>query len=124
VKPIQPHRVVGELANGQGVILEPLCVLCGEANEAVACPICDRTFCVELCFGVHFTARDSFDAPDRIDTFLRTQTAHELLDAACIDEKMKIDWRHGLTCDNCRPSLREMAMEALIEGAKIAVSES
>jgi hypothetical protein len=120
VKPIQPHRVVGELANGQGVILEPVCVLCGEVNEAIACPICTRVFCVELCFGVHFTARDSLDAPDRIDVFLRTQTAHELLDATITDEKL--DWRHGLTCDNCRPSLREMVTEALVTGAKIAVS--
>lgn len=121
MSPHQPHRVVAELANGQGVILEPVCVLCGEANEAIACPVCTRVFCVELCFGVHFTARDAFDAPDRIDAFLRTKTAHELLDATITDEK--IDWRHGLTCDNCRPGLREMVMEALVTGAKIAVSE-
>lgn len=121
MSPHQPHRVVAELANGQGVILEPVCVLCGEANEAIACPVCTRVFCVELCFGVHFQARDAFDAPDRIDAFLRTKTAHDLLDATITDEKM--DWRHGLTCDNCRPALREMVMEALVTGAKIAVSE-
>jgi len=121
VNPHQPHRVIGELANGQGVILEPLCALCGEANEAIECPVCSRVFCVELCFGVHFQARDSFDAPDRVDLFLRTKTAHDLLDATITDEKL--DWRHGLTCENCRPDLRNMVMQALVTGAKIAVSE-
>ncbi len=121
MKPHQPHRIVAELADGKGVIVEPVCVLCEEANEAIACPVCSRVFCVELCFGVHFQARDSFDAPDRIDAFLRTKTAHDLLDASLQDKD--VDWRHGLTCENCRPDLRELAVIALIDGVKIAVSE-
>lgn len=121
MKPHQPYHVVAELPDGNGVWIEEACVLCGEANPAIACPICTRVFCVELCFGVHFQARDAFDAPDRVDTFLRTKTAHDLLDATINDEKL--DWRHGLTCENCRPDLRDMVTRALVTGAKIAVSE-
>lgn len=121
MRPHQPHRVVAELTDGKGVLLEPVCVLCGEANEAIACPVCTRVFCIELCFGVHFQARDSFDAPDHIDAFLRTPAAHALLDATLQDKN--VDWRHGLACDNCRPAVRELVLVALVDGAKIAVSE-
>lgn len=123
--PSQPHRIVAELANGGGVIIEPLCVLCGEANEAIACPICGRVLCIELCFGVHFNARDSYDAPDRIDAFLRTPQAHNLLDWATRDVKdpKDADWRHGLTCDDCRPNLRELMLTTLVESARVAVEK-
>jgi hypothetical protein len=116
------YRVIAELPDGNGVIIEPLCELCCEANPAITCPICNRTFCVELCFGVHFNARDSKDAPDKIDAFLRTQQAHNLLDAMIEDKK--VDWRHALTCDNCKPMLHEAAMRLLVDGAYLAIAEA
>ena len=121
MKPYQPHRVVAELADSKGVLLEPVCVLCSEVNTAILCPVCGRVFCAELCFGVHFTARDEFDAPDRIDAFLRTKTAHELMDA--VEREKDTDWRHGLTCEDCRPDLREAVLQALIAGVQVAVDE-
>lgn len=116
-----PYRIVAELPEGGGVWVEHVCVLCGEVNEAISCPICARVFCIELCFGVHFTARDTHDAPDKIDAFLRTEKAHEILDTML--QGQDCDWRHGLSCDNCRPDLREVVIQLLQQGAKIAVSD-
>lgn len=117
----RPYRVIAELPEGAGVWIEHVCVLCGEANEAIECPICQRVFCVELCFDVHFNARDTLDAPDKIDAFLRTAKAHEILDTMLNGQN--VDWRHGLTCDNCRIDLREITVQTLLKAAKIAVSE-
>lgn len=117
-----PYHIVAELPDGAGIWIEDVCVLCGEVNAAINCPICHRTLCVELCFGVHFNARDTHDAPDRIDAFLRTPKAHELLDTML--EGQNVDWRHGLTCDNCRVDLREVLVRVLVDGAKLAVRES
>jgi len=115
------QRVVVELANGGGVIVEPLCALCGEANQAIECPICKRVLCTEMCFEVHLNARDSADGVDRVDAFLRTEHAYKLLDIALREKDP--EWVHGLTCDNCKPQLRVIAMHVLVESVKIAVSE-
>lgn len=115
------YHVIAELPDGAGIWIEYACELCGEVNPAIECPICGRVFCVELCFGVHFNARDTQDAPDKIDAFLRTARAHELLDATVGDD---VDWRHGLSCDNCRVDLRELVLRSLVTGAKIAVEDA
>lgn len=116
-----PYHIIAELPENAGIWVEPVCELCGEVNQAINCPVCSRTFCIELCFGVHFNARDTHDAADKIDAFLRTPKAHELLDTMLRDQDC--DWRHGLSCDNCRNDLREVLVHVLVDAAKIAVSE-
>ncbi|MEX2716776.1 MAG: hypothetical protein Q6370_010785 [Candidatus Sigynarchaeota archaeon] len=105
------------------------CALCGEKKDAMRCPICKRVFCLELCFDVHFNARDSEDAPDRIDAFLQTRAASELLDAAAEVFRRNayasegFDWRHGLSCDRCRSKLREIVVHVLAMTAGAALQE-
>ena len=115
-----PHRVRMELPAGGGVILEPLCALCQEVNDAITCPICTRLFCVDGCFEVHFNARDSYDNELAIRTFLRTPEAHALLSAAFADVKKEngdpVDWRHGLTCEDCNAELRDRIVHLLLDG--------
>ncbi len=113
----QPHRVRLELPDGGGVVLEPVCAFCHEDGDSILCPICDRLFCFEgCCFEVHLNARDSLDAPEAIRAFLRTPTAHALLEQAFAGAGDKtIDWRHGLTCENCNAELRDIIVELLRE---------
>lgn len=123
-----PHRVRAELPSG-GVLLEPVCALCHEVNDAVSCPICDRLFCVEACFEVHLNARDSYDSEDAIRTFLRTPEAHALLSTAFADVKKEngepVDWRHALTCEDCNADLRDTIVRLLLEGVdEIRVEEA
>lgn len=124
----QPHRVVAELPGG--VWLEPVCALCREpAEDTTTCVICDRMFCTALCYGVHLNARDEHDAADRIDAFLRTPEACKFLDVAFegADYKTRdgrpFDWRHGLSCDDCRIDLREIVMQMLYDCAVAPHSE-
>lgn len=123
----QPHRVIAELPNG--VWLEPVCALCRESGDMTTCVICDRMFCASLCYGVHLNARDEHDAPDRVDAFLRSPEAYELLDLAFEGASYKtrdgrpFDWRHGLSCDDCRADLREIVMQMLCDCAIVLRSE-
>lgn len=116
-----PHRVRDELPNGGGVLLEPLCALCREATDAITCPICERLFCLDGCFEVHFNARDKYDSEEAVRAFLRTSTAHAMLSAAFQDRKKEngepVDWRHGLTCEDCNAELRDLVVELLLDTA-------
>ncbi len=58
----QPHRVRYELPDGHGVVLAEVCALCEETLDGgTVCPVCDRVFCAESCYGVHLIARDAAD---------------------------------------------------------------
>ena len=58
-------RIRWELPDGAGVVLEELCALCDTpivpGAPGTICPVCERVFCVEPCFGVHLIARDERD---------------------------------------------------------------
>lgn len=88
-----PHAVRYELPNGGGVLLEPVCALCGDPMRSVAdlmtitdqrlrphdwhrggikCSVCDRSFCADPCYSVHLSARDRFDSDEAIAAHQQT----------------------------------------------------
>jgi len=118
----QPTRVRLELPDGGGVIIEDVCALCHESVDSIRCPICQRLFCAELCYGVHLNARDEFDTEEAIDAFLHSPLGRKLVEEAFRD--VEVDWKHARECSNCNHELHLGLVDALTQAAVLTAGKT
>lgn len=110
----QPQRVRYELPGG-GVVLENVCAMCREGADGIICPICNRLFCAEVCFGVHLVARDEHDSDTAIESFLASPIGEPFRNMVEENSEGKVDWHHARSCDDCSHEIRETLFETLVD---------